>query len=141
MKALQIEHQIKICTYDIDFAGHVSNIAYLRWLEEMRLKMFDTFCPLENFIKNGVSPILLGTDIRYKRSLRLFDRPCARMWLADVGKVSLDIECEIFLDEVLTTTARHQGVFVELASGKPIRVPREFMDCVSRYEARRGAHV
>jgi len=51
-----IEVPLPVRTYDIDFAGIVSNIVYIRWLEDLRLedgrpietpaeilKMYDSF--------------------------------------------------------------------------------------------------
>lgn len=131
MKALHIEQNIKVCTYDIDFAGHVSNIVYLRWLEEMRLAMFDKYCPLQGFMERGMTPILTATEIKYKKSIRLFDKPKAFMWVSDVGKASFAVEAEFYLNGELTTTARHTGVFVDMQTMKPIRLPKDFLDCLS----------
>jgi len=33
-----VERAIEIKTYDIDFAGIVSNIVYVRWLEDLALR-------------------------------------------------------------------------------------------------------
>jgi acyl-CoA thioester hydrolase len=131
-RALFIEHEIVVSTYDIDFAGHVSNIAYLRWLEDMRLMLFEKYFPLEGFLKQGKSPVLAATNIQYRRPIRLFDKPRAHMWVSKMGNASMTIEAEIYVDGTLTTTAEHVGVFIEMASGKPIRLPA---DVVARYRA------
>jgi acyl-CoA thioester hydrolase len=34
-----VELELPIRTYDIDFAGIVSNIVYIRWLEDLRIQM------------------------------------------------------------------------------------------------------
>ncbi|MBX9688042.1 MAG: acyl-CoA thioesterase [Candidatus Obscuribacterales bacterium] len=133
MRALYIEHDINVSTYDIDFAGHVSNTVYLRWLEDMRLKMFDIFCPLQQFLENGQSPILLSTEIQYKRAIKLFDKPKGKMWLSDLSLSTLTIEAEIFLSESLCTRAKHVGVFVDIARMKPIRIPKVFHEAVKSY--------
>ena len=31
-----VQHSFRVMTYDIDFAGIVSNISYIRWLEDLR---------------------------------------------------------------------------------------------------------
>lgn len=134
MKALYIEHEINVSTYDIDFAGHVSNTVYLRWLEDMRLKVFDVYCPLQDFIANGMTPILVSTEIHYKKPIKLFEKPKGRMWLSGKSLTTITIDAEIYLDDVLTTTARHVGVFVDMAKMKPIRIPRMFLDALEKYE-------
>ena len=40
-KPFEIALDLPIKTYDIDFAGIVSNIVYIRWLEDLRLKMIN----------------------------------------------------------------------------------------------------
>jgi acyl-CoA thioester hydrolase len=120
---LWIDHEIRVCTYDIDFAGHVSNIVYLRWLEEMRLLLFDKYFPLKTFLDQGKTPVIASTYIEYKRPVRLFDKPCGVMWMSEVGKAKIIIEAEFYVADNITTIAKHTGVFVELATGRPIRVP------------------
>lgn len=123
-RALLITHDIKVSTYDIDFANHVSNISYLRWLEDMRLKVFDVYFPLRNFMEQGISPVLASTEIAYKRPITLFDQPRGIMWVSAMGAASLTMEAEIFVDSTLTTKVKHVGVFIEMASGKPVRIPQ-----------------
>lgn len=125
---LFVEHDIKVGTYEIDFAGHVSNIAYLRWLEDMRLMLFDKYFPLQGFMEQGKTPVLASTEIKYKRPIKLFDQPHGIMWVSAMGKASMTIDAEFFVDQNLTTAAKHVGVFVELASGKPVRVPAICLD-------------
>lgn len=134
MKSLYIEHDIRVNTYDIDFAGHVSNTVYLCWLEEMRLKMFDIYCPLKQFIDRGVTPVLTSTEIHYKKPIKLFEKPLGKMWVSDLGLTTLTIEAEIYLGDTLTTRAKHVGVFVDMAKMKPIRVPKNFLQAVEMYD-------
>ena len=49
-KTLEVSLNLSIQTYDIDFAGIVSNIVYIRWLEDLRLKMLETYLPLEQLM-------------------------------------------------------------------------------------------
>ncbi len=123
-----LEYEISVRTYDVDYAAHVSNIAYLYWLEDMRNLLFEKYFPLEGFVNKGIGPVLASTHIEYKRAIRLFDKPKAFMWISHVGKTSLTIECEIKVNGQLATAAKHLGVFVDLASGKPVRLPVIFQE-------------
>jgi len=38
-KPLLVSLDIRVQTYDIDFAGHVNNQVYVRWLEDLRMEM------------------------------------------------------------------------------------------------------
>src|SRR5215813_10342418 len=120
---LFLNHRILVRTYDIDSAGHVSNIAYLRWLEDMRLELFEKYFPLREFVDSGITPVIISTHIEYKRPIKLFDKPEGFMWVSEMGRASLIMEAELRVDSLVTTVARHVGVFVTIDSGKPVRVP------------------
>lgn len=137
-RPLAIEHQIEIRTYDIDGLGHVSNITYLRWMEDMRFRLFEAHFPFEQFVADGVSPVLASTYIEYKRPIKLFDRPVCRMWLSHVGNASFTVEAEIVVLEQIATRVKHVGVFTDLASGRPIRVPRVVIDKFTAAGGKRG---
>ena len=128
-KPLLITHDIAVATYDIDFAGHVSNIAYLRWLEDMRLKLFEEHFPLERFMQDGLAPVLVSTEIHYKRPIGLFDRPRAFMWVPGITSASLTIQAELKVADNTTTLAKHLGVFIDMKSGKPVRLPSLIRQC------------
>ncbi len=47
-----------IKTYDIDIAGHVNNIVFVRWLEELRVKLFEQTLPIVDLIKENKFPVV-----------------------------------------------------------------------------------
>src|SRR5947209_9438797 len=96
-----VELHFKVQTYDIDFAGIVSNQVYIRWLEDLRLELLDTYAPLDRQLEDGLVPVLLSTQISYKRALRLFDRPQGRIWMVDVSRVRWTLEAAISNDGVV----------------------------------------
>ena len=129
---LILEHKIVVRTYDIDSAGHVSNIAYLRWLEDMRLELFEKYFPLRTFVDVGITPVIASTHIEYKRPIKLFDKPEATMWVSGMKSATMQIEAEIRVDLALTTVASHVGVFINLATGRPVRIPAICQEKFSR---------
>jgi hypothetical protein len=57
----KIQLRFQVRTYDIDYAGIVSNIVYIRWLEDLRLALLDQHVPLESFVTGlfpGLAPPL-----------------------------------------------------------------------------------
>lgn len=110
-------------TYDIDFAGIVSNIVYVRWLEDLRGEMLAQYIPPEKMRATGVGPVLLHTDIHYRRALRLGDRPLGRMWVAETRRTRWDLQAEFILEGELVCQARQTGAFVDYARMRPVPVP------------------
>ena len=68
-----IESRIDIKSYDIDLAGHVNNIVYVRWLEDLRVALFQKISPLQNLFKEGLYPVVFKLDITYKKALKFND--------------------------------------------------------------------
>jgi len=52
-----------IRTYDIDSARHVSNIVYIRWLEDLRLQMLKEHFPLRPLFDQGITPVMIGEEV------------------------------------------------------------------------------
>lgn len=121
-----VELPFKVQTYDIDFAGIVSNQVYIRWLEDLRLELLDTYAPLDQQLAQGLVPVLLSTEIAYKRALRLFDRPRGRISMVHVGRVRWSLEAVIATEEGVAATARHVCAFVDTATLRPRAVPPAF---------------
>jgi acyl-CoA thioester hydrolase len=126
-KPFEIEIPLTIQTYDIDFAGIVSNIVYIRWLEDIRLKCMEVYFPLEKLMAKGYCPTLASTQIEYKQALRLFDRPVAKMWLSDIGRLRFTMQADIYLEEKLAATAKQTGFFVNSDRMRPVAIPEEFL--------------
>jgi acyl-CoA thioester hydrolase len=121
----EVELQLPVRTYDIDYAGIVSNIVYIRWLEDLRTAMLDAYLPLQALLDRGTTPILLRTDIRYRRAIRLFDRPLGRMWVSDIGRVRWFIAAEITTDGTISATAHQELAVISLQTFRPLPLPPE----------------
>ncbi|MEW5959097.1 MAG: thioesterase family protein [Chloroflexota bacterium] len=120
-----VELELPVRTYDIDFAGLVSNIVYIRWLEDLRLQILAEYLPLEQQLAQGYGPVLVSTQIEYRHPIRLFDRPVGRMWLDKLGRTSWTAKAEILLDGRAAAVATQVGVFVDYTTLKPVAVPAE----------------
>lgn len=125
-RPLEIELAIAVRTYDIDYGGVVSNIVYIRWLEDMRTKMICQYISQAKQLQDGFAAVVASTHIEYKRPLRLLDEPVGRMWLEDLGKIRWTVRAEIELNGQIVTKAEQTGAFVSLATLRPIEPPLEF---------------
>ncbi len=118
---------VKVATYDIDYANHVSNIVYFRWLEDLRLQLLEENFPLEDLMAEGFMPILASSSIEYKRAIKLFDKPIGHMWIEKLGAASMQFMGEFRVDGILTTKASHIGLFVDAVTQKPVKLPKQIV--------------
>ncbi|WP_309736871.1 thioesterase family protein [Chamaesiphon sp. OTE_75_metabat_556] len=122
-RALEVTLQIPIRTYDIDFAGVVSNIVYIRWLEDLRIEIMNRHYPIAEQVRDGLAPVVLQTNIDYKQALKMGDRPTSTMWVASLATLRWTVSAEISNAGKVAAIAQQTGIFVNLQTNKPIRVP------------------
>jgi acyl-CoA thioester hydrolase len=125
MKTVEIERELPVRTYDIDFAGVVSNIVYLRWLEDLRLAVLEECYPLERFLADSLHLTLAETRIKYKRPILLLDKPIAHMRIGPVSKARITFNGEIHVGDKLVTESQQIACVVEASSGRPRSLPTE----------------
>lgn len=122
----QVEIAFKVQTYDIDFAGIVSNIVYIRWLEDLRLKVLEENYPILSMLDAGYAPFLARTDISYKRAITIHDSPVGRIWVGDMGRAKWTFQGEFRVGDQKVAIATQDCGFMDLAAMKVIPIPAEF---------------
>jgi acyl-CoA thioester hydrolase len=121
---VQLPFQVK--TYDIDFAGHVSNIVYVRWLEDLRLAMLESYLPLKEQMEGGVVPLLVESSVRYRLQIGLLAEVTGCMWVEDLTAVRVKVRAEFVHQGNVCVEAFQTGAFVDIRTGRPARVPQAF---------------
>jgi acyl-CoA thioester hydrolase len=122
-RPFEIELSFPVRTYDIDFAGIVSNIVFIRWLEDLRLRMLEIHYPLEPVLARGHGPLLARTEIDYLRPVRFGSRVHGAMWLSGHGRARFDLEAEFEVAGEIVARARQRGCFVDYAKMRPVPLP------------------
>jgi acyl-CoA thioester hydrolase len=117
------EQPFPIRTYDIDFAGIVSNIVFIRWLEDLRLGLLEQAYPLIRALAEDVAPILLSTRIDYRRPVTISDSLLGRMRVAGLGRVRWRLAAEFTVNGDVHADAHQEGLFMRLSTRKPIAIP------------------
>lgn len=119
---------IEIKTYDIDHAGIVGNIVYVRWLEDLRLAMMAEVYPLAQAVADDLAPVLLETRISYERPLTLADRVVGRIWAIAMTGVRWRIGAEFRVGEAVHARAEQTGIFIRLSTRKPVPPPKVLVE-------------
>jgi acyl-CoA thioester hydrolase len=125
---LEVHLNLTVRTYDIDFAGVVSNIVYIRWLEDLRLTVLETYYPLEKFLSAGLAPTLVETHIKYRKAITIHDRPQARMWISKVSRLKFVFNAEIRVEGEIVTEAEQVGCLIDMSTGRPAPMPPELRE-------------
>jgi acyl-CoA thioester hydrolase len=123
VNARVVERGLPVRTYDIDFAGIVSNIVFVRWLEDLRLAMMDEAYPIARALAEDVAPILLETRIAYEKPVAIDDALRGRMWVTEMGRVKWHVAAEFIVGEAVHARAEQTGLFIRLSTRRPIAPP------------------
>lgn len=132
LRPFEIERPLRPNGCDIDLAGIVSSIVYVRWLEDMRMQIVDGYHPLERQLEQGCGPIIVETRIQYRRPLTIRDRTVGRMWMKELGRMRWTLLAEVLVDGELAASAEHVGAFVSCTTHRPVHMPDEVRDTWQR---------
>ena len=126
----RISTDVQVMFFDTDCAGVVHNIAYLRFIEVNRTLLAEELgMPLVNMAETGTFPVVIRTEIDYKRPARLGDRLVVEGRLAAMARLRFWVEFEIKrpLDTALIAKSRQTLCVVRLPDAKPVPLPADWM--------------
>ena len=128
------ELEFEVRTYDVDFAGIVSNLVYHRWLEDLRLEVLAQAMSVPELMEAGLVPTLAQTLIDFRAPLRLAERVRGRQAITAVGRTSFVFETELrrVPDGLNIAVARHKVVLVDAGTGRPVPLPTQIQALVTR---------
>jgi acyl-CoA thioester hydrolase len=122
---ISLDFEVK--TYDIDFAGVVSNLVYLRWLEDLRMAYLGSAMSLEDLVSQQLYPTLVHTTINYRAAVRFPDNVRGEMRFIEAGSTSLTLEATFRSRKsgAIVADARQVGLILDAKTGRPAPVPEE----------------
>lgn len=124
---------------DLDEAGHVNNAVYLNYIEDCGQQMVATLgWPLARITAGGWAVVARRHRIEYKLPALLDDELELRTWLSDVEGSTAVRHTTITRtsDDTLLQRARTIHVWIDLASGKPADLSRDFVSDLAPVIAR-----
>ncbi|MBX3201249.1 MAG: acyl-CoA thioesterase [Labilithrix sp.] len=110
---------------DIDELGHVSNIAYVRWIQEVAIAHSTAVgLDFEAYRKLGGVFFIRRHEIDYLRPVLRTDRLEVRTWIDSATAVKCVRATEMHNQNgAIVARARTTWGYVEIARGRPVRIP------------------
>lgn len=109
---------IEVKTYDIDVAGHVNNLVYVRWREDLRNELFSQIYPLEKLIELNYYPVVISNEMKYKSQIKLFNKPVGTIYLDSYSHGVITLKAEINNNQRIVFTAIQKCVLMNLKTHK-----------------------
>jgi YbgC/YbaW family acyl-CoA thioester hydrolase len=126
METPTLETEIRVMFFDTDAGGMVHNIAYLRFIETNRSLLAEKLgWPLHEMLNQGDCPVVVRTEIDYRRPARLWDALHVHGELSKVERSRFWCAFRITRpsDGALIVTCRQMLVVVQLPDLKVKRLP------------------
>jgi YbgC/YbaW family acyl-CoA thioester hydrolase len=124
--APRIRTNVQVMFFDTDCGGVVSNIAYLRFIEIARTHLAEELgLALVEMAQKQRYPVVVRTEINYRRAARLGDRLVIEGWLDRVERARFWCAFRIMRpeDNTLIADCLQMLALIEMPTGKLLRVP------------------
>lgn len=125
----RIETPLQVMFFDTDCAGVVHNIVYLRFIEVARTHLAEQLgMGLVEMARTQTFPVVVRTEIDYKKPAVLGDRLVVHGWLESVERLRFWCAFEIrrLSDGALIAMSRQMLAVIQMPAGKPVRLPADW---------------
>ena len=127
--APRIRTEVQVMFFDTDCAAVVHNIAYLRFIEVARtLLAAELGLGLATMAETQKYPVVVRTEIDYRRAAKLGDKLVVEGWLDELERVRFWCAFKIIrpADETLIAECRQMLAIIQMPEGKLLRVPDDW---------------
>jgi len=123
-RPLELAVPITVETTDLDFAGIVSNIAYIRWLEHLRNRFFARYADPMAWMEDHIAAAVAETHIVYLRPVGPGTVLTGRIWAEEVRHVGVRMGVAV-TDADLNpfALATQRVVTADWQAMRPVRLP------------------
>jgi len=131
----RIRTEVQVMFFDTDCGGVVSNIAYLRFIEIARTLLAEKLgLPLADMAKTQKYPVVVRTEIDYRRAAKLGDRLVIDGWLDQLQRARFWCAFRITrpTDDALIAECRQTLALIEMPAAKLLPLPADWEKYRSR---------
>src|ERR1044071_10392288 len=125
----QIRAEVQVMFFDTDCGGVVSNIAYLRFIEIARTRLAEELgLALQEMAEKQTYPVVVRTEIDYRRAAKLGDQLVIEGWLEKIERVRFWCAFRILRlpDSELIADCRQMLALIEMPEARLLRLPEEW---------------
>src|SRR5262245_19133005 len=127
--APRIHTDVQVMFFDTDCGGVVSKIAYLRFIETARTHLAEELgLAVVEMAQQQRYPVVVHTEIDYRRAAKLGDRLVIEAWLDRVERARFWCAFRITRpqDDTLIAECRQMLALIEMPTGKLLRMPEHW---------------
>jgi YbgC/YbaW family acyl-CoA thioester hydrolase len=122
----RVRTELQVMFFDTDCGGVVHNIAYLRFIEVARTLLAEKLgLPLTDMAESKRYPVVVRTEIDYRRGAKLGDQLVVEGWLDRLERVRFWCAFRITRpsDDALIAESRQMLALIQMPEAKLLRLP------------------
>ncbi|MEY2500059.1 MAG: acyl-CoA thioester hydrolase [Verrucomicrobiota bacterium] len=127
--APRIQTEVQVMFFDTDCAAVVHNIAYLRFIEIARTLLAEELgLGLAAMAETQKYPVVVRTEIDYRRAAKLGDKLVIEGWLDRLERVRFWCAFKVIRpsDQTLIADCRQMLAIIQMPDAKLLRVPEDW---------------
>jgi acyl-CoA thioester hydrolase len=125
----RVRTELQVMFFDTDCGGVVHNIAYLRFIEVARTLLAEKLgLPLVTMAESRTYPVVVRTEIDYRRAAKLGDHLEVDGWLDQLERVRFWCAFRVVrpADKTLIAECRQMLAIIEMPEAKLRRLPEDW---------------
>jgi len=123
---------LEATAHDIDANGHVNNIVYLQWMQDVAIAHSDAVGCTAATNAAGCTWVARSHHIEYLRPAFAGDRVLVQTWLVDATRKSSSLRRYRMVrasDGAVLARGETLWVYVDTQNGRPRTIPGEVINC------------
>ncbi|MGI9034439.1 MAG: acyl-CoA thioesterase [Pyrinomonadaceae bacterium] len=122
---MEFSHSFKVVSEDIDVQGHVNNVAYVRWIQDVAVAHWFSLTSEE--IREKYTWVVLRHEIDYKKPAFENEEITALTWVGEPTRISWDRFTEIRRGADILVKAKSVWCLIDRRIMKPTRITEDFI--------------
>jgi len=123
----RVRTEVQVMFFDTDCGGVVHNLAYLRFIEIARTLLSEQLgLRLTEMAATQRYPVVVRTEIDYRRAAKLGDLLTIEGWLDQLDRVRFWCAFRIVRKDLLIAECRQMLALIQMPSAKVLRVPESW---------------
>ena len=123
---MKFSHSFRVEPSDIDEQGHVNNVAYLRWKQDVAVAHWRKAATAEQ--QERFAWVVVRHEIDYKKQAFLSDEIKATTWVGEWSKVTCERFTEITRGDDLLVQSRTVWCMLDRETAKPARIASDLVE-------------
>jgi len=120
---MKFSHNFIVTKSEIDEQGHVNNVAFVRWIQDVAVAHWQSAANIEQQAK--FSWVVVRHEIDYKKQAFENEKVTATTWVGEPTRISWERLTEITRGEDLLVKARSVWCLIDRETLKPTRITSE----------------